>query len=105
MAGKYHANRSPNSVMSRLLASIASFCWLMSIQMIPASADSIAPRRLPHEAETLLVILHTNDFHGHVTAWQGWEGELAGRTIGGFDRLATAVKSVRQNAEHVLLLD
>ena len=73
--------------------------------MIPASADSIAPRRLSHEAETLLVILHTNDFHGHVTAWQGWEGELAGKTIGGFDRLATAVKLARQNAEHVLLVD
>jgi 2',3'-cyclic-nucleotide 2'-phosphodiesterase (5'-nucleotidase family) len=33
------------------------------------------------------------------------EGELTGKTVGGFDRLAAAVKSIRQNAEHVLLLD
>jgi len=79
----------------------------MSIQMIPASADSTLAGLVPltHEAETVLVILHTNDFHGHVTAWQGWEGELAGKTIGGFDRLAAAVRSARRNAEHVLLLD
>jgi len=93
--------------MSRFSASIASFCWLMSIQIIAATADSTQPGlgRLTHEAETVLVILHTNDFDGHVTAWQGWEGELAGKTIGGFARLAAAVKSARQNAEHVLLLD
>ena len=30
-----------------------------------------------------LVILHTNDMHGHLTAWKGWEGDLRGKTIGG----------------------
>src|SRR5690242_4252409 len=40
--------------------------------------------------EIHLVILHTKDIHGHMTSWQGWEGDLAGKTIGGFDRLATA---------------
>jgi 2',3'-cyclic-nucleotide 2'-phosphodiesterase (5'-nucleotidase family) len=55
--------------------------------------------------EIHLVILHTNDIHGHMTSWQGWEGDLAGKTIGGFDRLATAIARERKNAEHVLLLD
>jgi|tagenome__1003787_1003787.scaffolds.fasta_scaffold20673907_1 hypothetical protein len=55
--------------------------------------------------ETRLVILHTNDLHGHVTPWQGWGGDLAGKTIGGFDRLATVVATARKNGDHVLLLD
>ncbi|SDZ93151.1 hypothetical protein [Nitrosospira multiformis] len=42
-------------------------------------------------AETKVVILHTNDLHGHITSWQGWEGDLAGKTTGGFDRLASRV--------------
>jgi 5'-nucleotidase len=56
-------------------------------------------------AETRVVILHTNDLHGHITSWQGWEGDLAGKTVGGFDRLATAVEGLRRNRENVLLLD
>lgn len=23
-----------------------------------------------------VIILHTNDLHGHLTVWTGWEGEL-----------------------------
>lgn len=54
-----------------------------------------------------LTILHTNDIHGHVNAWQGWDGELAGKTLGGMDRLATAIKRARSEAgaNNVLLLD
>ncbi len=54
-----------------------------------------------------LTILHTNDIHGHLNAWQGWEGELAGKTVGGMDRLATAIKQARADAgaSNVLLLD
>ena len=54
-----------------------------------------------------IVLLHTNDIHGHVTAWRGWEGDLAGESVGGFDRLAEAVKTERERAgaDHVLLLD
>ncbi len=55
----------------------------------------------------MITILHTNDIHGHVTEWRGWEGDLAGKTVGGFDRLATAVKQARTRAgeANVLLLD
>lgn len=52
-----------------------------------------------------LTILHTNDIHDHVTSWLGWEGDLKGHTMGGSDRLATAVERVRKEADNVLLLD
>ncbi len=54
----------------------------------------------------MITILHTNDIHGHIEGWRGWEGELEGKTIGGMDRLATAIKQVRASAgPNVLLLD
>jgi 2',3'-cyclic-nucleotide 2'-phosphodiesterase (5'-nucleotidase family) len=53
-----------------------------------------------------VLLLHTNDIHGHLTAWQGWEGDLKGKTIGGLGRLAGAIDSVRkEHPENVLLLD
>lgn len=53
-----------------------------------------------------LTLLHTNDIHGHLTGWDGWEGELEGRRVGGLDRLASAVRAVRdERPGQVLLLD
>jgi len=53
-----------------------------------------------------LILLHTNDIHGHLTAWRGWEGDLKDRQIGGLDRLAAAVLQIRQDNEgQSLLLD
>lgn len=55
---------------------------------------------------TELTILHTNDIHGHLSGWQGWEGELRGRRIGGLDRLATAIgEARRERGDRVLLVD
>lgn len=58
-------------------------------------------------AEKEVVLLFTGDIHGHVEPWVGWEAELSGKTIGGFDRLATVIHKVRQEAgaNNVLLLD
>ncbi len=55
----------------------------------------------------VITILHTNDIHGHLEAWQGWEGELAGQTVGGLDRLAARVSELRATLgkDRVLLLD
>ncbi len=67
--------------------------------------------RSAHGAEarkgaTTLTILHTNDIHGHLTAWEGWDGDLKGKTIGGLAHLASAINLVRKEAgDAVFLLD
>lgn len=64
-------------------------------------------REVRSTQQTVLTILHTNDFHGHLEAWRGWEGELAGKAVGGFEQLATAIKQVRAQVapQNLLLLD
>ena len=54
-----------------------------------------------------LTILHTNDIHGHLIPWQGWDGDLRGKTVGGLGRLAGAIAREREAAGegNVLLLD
>ena len=64
-----------------------------------------SPARAVRGRGTTLTILHTNDIHGHLTAWKGWEGDLKDKVIGGFGRLAGAVAQARKGAENVLLLD
>lgn len=54
---------------------------------------------------TTVTILHTNDIHGHLTAWKGWDGELRDKTVGGLGRLAGAIAAVRKEAKDALLLD
>lgn len=70
---------------------------LAGVHQLDASA------RTPRE----ITILHTNDLHGHLHAWRGWEGPLLGRAVGGIDRLSTEVDAIRtqRGAEQVLLLD
>ncbi len=53
---------------------IGAACWLLDWSKHAAHASGNA---------AVLTILHTNDIHGHLTAWQGWEGNLKGKTIGG----------------------
>jgi 5'-nucleotidase / UDP-sugar diphosphatase len=54
-----------------------------------------------------LTILHTNDIHGHLESWQGWEKELKDKTVGGLARLAAEIEKVRAEIkpENALLLD
>ena len=74
--------------------------WMVFVALLFASPIFAAP------PNSTLTILHTNDLHGHVEPWAGW-GELADRTIGGLDRLATAIKQARTAAGpgRTLLLD
>ena len=66
----------------------------------------LAPTVFAAAPHRTLTVLHTNDLHGHVEPWSGW-GELAGRTVGGLDRLASAIKQARAEAGagKTLLLD
>ena len=52
-----------------------------------------------------MIILHTNDLHGHLTEWQGVEGSLMDKTIGGVACLASAIKRERSKGDAILLLD
>lgn len=53
-----------------------------------------------------VILLHTNDVHGHLTGWRGWEGDLKDKQVGGLDRLASAIGQVRkEHRDKVLLLD
>ena len=61
--------------------------------------------RADQSRATILTILHTNDIHGHLTAWTGWDGDMKGKTVGGFGRLAGAVALARKRAKNVILLD
>jgi 5'-nucleotidase/UDP-sugar diphosphatase len=85
---------------------------LIAVQTLTLVALLSLAAILPAEAGDMnpgvrkVVILHTNDLHGHLTAWTGWEGDLKGKTVGGLDRLAGAVAQVRkEHGEAVLLLD
>jgi 2',3'-cyclic-nucleotide 2'-phosphodiesterase (5'-nucleotidase family) len=54
----------------------------------------------------IVVLLHTNDLHGHLTGWVGWDGDLQGQAVGGVDRLASVVCTVRAAYPgSVLLID
>lgn len=52
-----------------------------------------------------LTILYTNDIHGHLTAWTGWEGDLKDKTVGGLGRMAGAIAEARKESQDALLLD
>ena len=53
-----------------------------------------------------IVILHTNDIHGQLLGWRGWEGALKDKMIGGAARLATAIGNARMNTPGTnMLLD
>ncbi|MBI3654209.1 MAG: 5'-nucleotidase C-terminal domain-containing protein [Acidobacteria bacterium] len=90
------------------LSALASFCsiglltgFFMAVQArLRAPEQRLTAADQPHH----IVILHTNDIHGHLHSWQGWDQDLAGQTVGGLDRLATRVRD-EVGADRVLLLD
>ncbi len=71
-------------------------------QSIGLAAISSLP--LPNRNELQeVIILHTNDVHSRIEPFPESAGELAGK--GGAARRAAYIESVRQQNEHVLLLD
>lgn len=83
--------------------------WLVAaVVVLSVAACAQTPERGGGAVGTgVVTLLHTNDLHGHLEPWTGWEGELAGQRAGGLARLATLVERVRREvgAERVLLLD
>lgn len=80
---------------------LTGFIALVAFKPVLAEVDE-QPRR-----DRSITILHTNDIHGHLLPWHGWEGELAGKTIGGMDRLGGAIRQVQKEvgAHNTILLD
>lgn len=82
------------------------FC--LSLVALSLAHPLLAFAQDPQASSTTgLTILHTNDIHGNISPWQGWEGELAGKQLGGMAYLGGAVNQVRREvgAENVILLD
>ncbi len=79
---------------------------LVMASMGPSNAADQIKGVVKQQAQTI-TILHTNDIHGHLEAWQGWEGELKNHTVGGLDRLSARVNEARSTTatNSVLLLD
>lgn len=90
---------------SQKLAFVLCAAWMSA--SIPAVAGEQKTGDAKKNAPVTLTVLHTNDMHGHLEPWQGWEGELKDRSMGGLDRLSARVNEVRaaSGAESVLLLD
>lgn len=68
-----------------------------------SAASFLAPLTALAADEIRLVILHTNDTHSRIDPFPDDGGRFAG--LGGAARRATLVNRVRQENEHVLLLD
>ncbi len=68
-----------------------------------AAGAYLAPRAALAGNETRLVVLHTNDTHSRIDPFPMDGGRNEG--MGGAARRAALVKKIRQNNDHVLLLD
>ena len=84
--------------------------WVILMLAAPNPTVTLAQRKQNKDVKTnfkMITILHTNDIHGHLTPWQGWEKNLKYKSVGGLDRLAAQVEKARRQAEaeNVLLLD
>ena len=98
---RFGKNNHVLSPLAILLIGGSLFTALLLTTTIPAQANPATPDTRH------VTILHTNDIHGHLQAWQGWEGDFADRTVGGLDRLAARVTEIRAEVgkQRVLLLD
>ena len=65
--------------------------------------SSFSPILLPKDEVFNLVILHTNDLHSHIEAFDENHSRYPGK--GGLARIAEKVKNIRSQEEHVLLFD
>lgn len=96
----------PGTVRPLGASTIATLACALLAGLLPLAKPVPAATPDPW-GEAHVVLLHTNDLHGTLAPWQGWEGELAGRRLGGAAWIAGVVDSVRreEGRDKVLLLD
>ena len=87
-----------------------SIAWGIACMVSASTLSQAAPpgtKSSQPDSSPTFTILHTNDIHGHLESWQGWEGDLKNQSVGGLDRLSARVRDVRRatGSDSVLLLD
>ncbi len=80
------------------MRAIRSLAALLAVALLALAAFGVAA----HAEETRLVLLHTTDLHGSLTAWDDLTNRAANR---GLTRLATIVDTSRAAGLPLLLLD
>lgn len=79
----------PYMALSRTLVILVAIVFgLFAASRWPLHGDQLVSASTQEPAK-VITILHTNDIHGHLMPWQGWEGPHRGQTMGGFATLAT----------------
>jgi len=78
--------------------SLLSSIGLASLNLIPFSSFAFKKRKY-----TKITILHTNDVHSHIDPFPNNDPKYPG--LGGAARRASLINTIRNQEEHVLLLD
>lgn len=68
-----------------------------------AAAATLSSFRKKEDDHVRIVVLHTNDVHSHLDPFPDNDPKYAG--LGGVERRAALIRKIRQQEEHVLLLD
>lgn len=81
--------------------------WLAGLAAVAPLAPAAEAKNPADVAPRTISILHTNDIHGHLESWKGWEDELKNKTVGGLDRIAARIHEQRATMapDSSLLLD
>lgn len=74
---------------------------IMLLILIPGALSANGAVEMPMEGSAELVVLHTNDFHGHPLKFYNYPAP----DLGGLPAIATLVANVRDEYENVLVLD
>ncbi len=97
----------PYMAVSRTLVILFAIVFgLFAVAGWPLRSEPLVSAPMQEPAK-VITILHTNDIHGHLMPWQGWEGTRRGQAVGGFATLATQVRRIRaeKGNDRVVLLD
>ena len=97
--GRQETLRSVLGVFGRIAAVIS--LAIASLALI----GEATPSPLAQE-EVSITIVHTNDLHAMMLPFEEEkEGPKKGEMVGGFSRISTIIQEVRQEEEHILLVD